>query len=97
MSADSTPLEQEGESLQESPTSAMFPVTTPLTSTPLTSTPVLTSQLQLQVSQRRVTMTDRKALDGIADIYARLISGQSEYRVIAFGNFLPHGDIQHIG
>jgi len=78
LSANCTPLEHEDGSLQESPTATMFAATVPLTSTPL-----LTSQQQLQVSQRRVTAMDRKTLDAVADIYAKLISGKSEYEVLA--------------
>ena len=64
-------MKHEEEPLQESPTTDRSVVTVPLTSTPL-----LTPQDPLQVSQKRVTTADKKALDAVADIYARLINGK---------------------
>ena len=64
-------MKRKEEPLQESPTTDK-----PIVMVPLTSTPLLTPQEPLQVSQRRVTSSNKKALDEVADIYARLINGK---------------------
>ena len=86
-------MKHEEEPLQESPTST---ADKPVVMGPLTSTPLLTPQEPLQVSQRRVTSSDKKALDEVADIYARLINGK-ETHGIGQNLSCTVGDFTHLG